>query len=81
MAALRAQAFAQGRKVRFAFKLVKDLVAKVQAQVRGYLTQKQVAIFQEDCVMRYRLQIFELWKHARTPLTYRSNFWMLINGK
>uniref|UniRef100_A0A7S4R4H9 UDENN domain-containing protein n=2 Tax=Ditylum brightwellii TaxID=49249 RepID=A0A7S4R4H9_9STRA len=81
MAALMAQAFARGRKVRFAFKLVKDLVAKVQAQVRGYLTRKQVAIFREDRVMRYRLQIFELWKHARTPLTYRSNFWMLINGK
>lgn len=78
--AIIVQAIARGRRVRFVYKLTLDTLASIQAQARGWLTRRNVSRLRRTRVYYYRLQMFELWRHARVPLAYRSSFWSLIDG-
>lgn len=75
-----AQAIFRGRRVRFTFKLTILMVSKIQGLARGWITRRRVSMFRKARAKRYRLQIYTLWRRARTPLSYRSRFWQLVNG-
>ena len=74
------QSLARGRRTRFFYKLTLDTLALIQAQVRGRITRRNVTRLRQTRAHYYRLQLFELWRHTRTPLAYRSSFWDLIRG-
>jgi hypothetical protein len=77
---ISAQALFRGRRIRFAYRLTQDVISDVQAQARGWLTRRNVFRLKRTRVHFYRTQMFELWRHARVPLAYRSTFWSLIDG-
>lgn len=74
------QSLARGRRVRFFYKLTLNTLAGIQAQARGWIARRNVTRLRRTRAHHYRLQLFELWRHSRTPLAYRSSFWDLIQG-
>lgn len=73
------QSLHRRRKAQFIYSFVMSTIIKVQGIARGCMTRKHVQSFIQRRWQQYRKQMFELWKHARTPLVYRSKFWLLIN--
>ena len=80
-ASILAQAMFRGRRVRFVYKLTMKALAGIQALGRGWITRRHVARLRRTRIHFYRLQLFELWRHARVSLAYRSNFWTLVHGE
>jgi len=80
-ASILAQAIFRGRRIRFVHKLTMKALAKIQATARGWITRRHVARLRRTRTHFYRLQLFELWRHARVSLAYRSNFWTLVHGE
>ena len=79
-AATTIQAAERGRRARFAFALVRDLIIGAQAAIRGCFKRKIAHREREERLRQYRTQMFSLWNFAHTPLAYRAKFWHLING-
>ena len=73
------QSLHRRRKAQFVYSFVIITVVKVQGIIRGCMTRKHIQSFIQRRWQQYRKQMFELWKHARAPLVYRSKFWLLIN--
>lgn len=69
----------RSRRDRLSFLMLSSLVTKLQSLVRGYSTRKQVSLLRKERLLCYRTQLFELWKRAYTPLSYRSKFWKILN--
>lgn len=59
--------------------LVRGMIIKLQARVRGMLKRERVSSLRRERIVCYRAQIFDLWRRASTPLSYRTKFWKLIN--
>jgi len=66
------------RRVRFAYELLLQSVARVQGFIRAFVTRHWVSVVLEERITTYREQVFSLWKHSNTPLSYRTKFWPLI---
>jgi hypothetical protein len=79
-AAKKVQAAERGRRARFAFAVIRDLVIVAQANVRGWFKRKIADAQRRQRLEQYRGQIFQCWKRAHTPLAYRSKFWLLFDG-
>mmetsp|Transcript_34919 Transcript_34919/g.51276 ORF Transcript_34919/g.51276 Transcript_34919/m.51276 type:complete len:509 (-) Transcript_34919:294-1820(-) len=77
---LLVQSQARRRKAQFAYKLVLDLVSKAQGCVVGWLTRRALKKLRRERIVAYRKQIFELWRRACTPLSYRTRFWKTVVG-
>lgn len=74
-ATILAQKLERGRRARFVFDLVRNLVSKVQARARGMQVRKRVtALFQRQMPV-YKKQIFSLWQTAHTSLSFRTKLW------
>jgi len=71
-AATTIQAAERGRRARFAFALVRDLIIGAQAAIRGCFKRKIAHRERVARLKEYRAQMFELWNYAHTPLAYRS---------
>ncbi|CAB9508037.1 DENN domain-containing protein 5B [Seminavis robusta] len=75
----RIQMLVRSRRAQFGLKLLRDLIAKVQARSRGFLTRKRMSSLNKRRMSRYREQIFLLWSRVHTPLSYRTKFWPMIS--
>ena len=80
LCAKRLQAAERGRRARFAWTLIRELIVTAQAHVRGWFKRKIAAKERKERLAEYRAQIFQLWRRAHTPLAYRSRFWLLFDG-
>ena len=77
----RIQRRVQSRRAQFGLQLLRNLVAKVQARIRGFLTRHRMTSLNESRMSRYREQIFLLWHRSHTPLSYRTKFWPIVSDK
>lgn len=80
-ASILAQAIFRGRRTRFRHALTLRALAGIQARARGWITRRNVARLRRTRIHFYRMQLFELWRHARVSLAYRSSFWTLVHGE
>jgi dDENN domain len=72
------QKLVRSRRSQIALRLLRSLVARVQAMIRGNLTRKHITTRNEKRMLRYREQIVLLWNRVHTPLSYRTKFWPMI---
>jgi hypothetical protein len=68
----------QGRRTRFAYRLLLGAIRRLQARARGYIVRLRLSYLFEVRMETYRQQIFLLWQCAHTSLCFRSKFWPLI---
>lgn len=73
------QAMYRGRKARFSYNLLRELLSRSQALVRGWLVRRTMHKIRKNRLTAYRAQVFELWRRSYTPLSYRVRFWTYIN--
>ena len=75
---LRVQSLVRGRTIRFAFGLVRQSIIGLQAVARRFIARLRVMKLIDRRLEVYREHIFSLWVQDCTPLTYRTNFWFVI---
>eukprot|EP00547_Thalassionema_nitzschioides_P007486 CAMPEP_0194204628 /NCGR_PEP_ID=MMETSP0156-20130528/4096_1 /TAXON_ID=33649 /ORGANISM="Thalassionema nitzschioides, Strain L26-B" /LENGTH=1620 /DNA_ID=CAMNT_0038930687 /DNA_START=42 /DNA_END=4904 /DNA_ORIENTATION=- len=63
------------------FDMIRDLISKVQARIRGILVRKRLGLLFSEKMKVYRAQIFSLWKAAFVPLSLRTKLWPTIAAK
>lgn len=69
------QAHYRGRLVRLAFAILRMAALKLQSSWRGFRLRRGIQIVFKKRTQIYKLQIFRLWQHANTPLSYRTKCW------
>jgi IQ calmodulin-binding motif len=69
----------RGRVVLLAYRVLIQLVSNVQALSRGVMVRRTLAALARERMNQYKQQIVLLWNHAFTPLSYRSQFWPILN--
>jgi hypothetical protein len=74
------QALRRGMLVRFAFWMLRQRIGQLQALFRGYRVRRLFAILTQVRMRLYKRQIFLLWQKSYTPLSYRSQFWQILNS-
>ncbi len=70
----------RGKRSRLGYRCVLEVIACLQASVRGWHTRRVWARFRQQRIIKYRRQIFELWERAFRPLIFRSKFWTFYQG-
>lgn len=80
-ACLRIQMSYRSRRAYFGLCLLRQVLVKAQACIRGWVARKQIQSVKEHRMLRYREQIFLLWNRLHTPLSYRTKFWPLISDR
>jgi hypothetical protein len=70
----------RGKRSRLGYRCVLEVIACLQAYVRGWHTRRVWARFRQQRIIEYRRQIFELWERAFFPLIFRSKFWTFYQG-
>ncbi len=76
--ALLIQKHVKGRRDRFWYKVMKLLVSRLQARIRGYQVRKRVQIVLEQEMKLFRQEIFSLWQECHVQLSLRTKFWPLL---
>lgn len=69
----------RGAIIRVAFLSLLARLTHVQASYRGHLLRQQLSNVFTLRMMKYKKCLFPLWYRACTPLTYRCQFWSLMN--
>ena len=72
------QGIARGRLTLWAYNLLRQRLALVQAQCRGHAVRAGIMKVLDSRLDLYRRQIFILWKRAHTSLAYRTKFWTVL---
>ena len=75
---IRLQASIRGRQHKALYSLTRILIIRIQAVVRGHITRRRIKEVMSSRSVAYKRQILDLWSRTRTPLTYRTKFWMHI---
>ena len=76
--AITMQSLYRGRRVRFGYGCVLEVVNKIQASIRGWVTRRIWSQFLKQRMYEYSMQIVELWERAHRPLVYRTKFWRRV---
>lgn len=68
------------RRLSTIFRILKGMMVRVQARVRGMLIRNRVTFVKKEKMVLYRSQIFVLWTYAHVPLTLRTKIWPYFNS-
>ena len=77
-AATTAQALARRRRAQYTYFLTRNLIALVQARVRGMLVRRQVHAIMDQRMDVYKRSLFALWHKAHVSLAFRTKIWSVV---
>lgn len=75
VSALIIQKHFNGRRDRFAYNMLRIMICKVQACIRGFHVRRTLQLIFESRMALYRREIVALWQASHVPLSLRTKLW------